>query len=202
MADLATLSQVRMACNIPAADTTQDAELQLFLSAATAVVENITGPIVSRSVTETHDGGAGTRTTLVLRQRPLLSIQSVTEYVGLTANSLVQAATPAASTAFSYTVDMETATLTRRLSSGQSFAWAWGDQNVTITYTAGFATVPLNIVLATLEQVRHMYQTTQLGGRPSFGGTGDGGYQTGYGYGIPNSVREYLQANQRIPGIA
>lgn len=203
---LASLADLKAHVNIPTGDTTQDAELQGFLDAATAVVENICGPIVSRSsIVEAHSGN-GARTTIVLRQRPVQSVQSVTEYVGgNTAQALTLAANPAAATTYSYTLDIETGTLTRRVGTGQSYPFTAGDDNIVVTYTAGFAAVPANVRLAALFQAAHLYQSSQLGGRPSWAGAGnqgDDGYSTSSGYAIPNRVRELLEPNNRIAGFA
>lgn len=202
---LATLAEFKSHLRMPAtADAVEDPRLQSFLNAATAVVENICGPInTTPTLTELHDGGNGSRTQITLRQRPVLSITSVTEYFGNGSLVLAQVATPAAATAYCYTLEQETGTLTRRVAPGIAYPFAFGVANVVVVYTAGFAVVPDNVHLAALLQAAHLYHTTQQGGRPGFNGSAAA--EDGYGgtsYAIPNRVRELLAPNMRIPGIA
>jgi len=199
---LATLDEFKAHLNLKGVTTT-DAELQGFLDAATPVIENICGPILTRTVTaEKHDGGEGFRISLVVRQRPILAVSSVTEYAGDVATVLTQVTDPSAGTDFSYTVDLETGTITRRGSSGGVIPFYGGVDNILVTYTAGYATVPLNVRLAALFQAAHMFQSSQLSGRLLVRGVGEDSYSFAAGFGIPNRVRELLQPHQRIPGIA
>lgn len=204
--DLATLADLKSHLNIPAGDTTQDTELQGFLDAATPVIENITGPIVAKTVTaERHSGGTGSRSTILLRQRPVTAVTTVVEFVGNYAQTVAVVADPSAATAYSCTFDPETGQLTRRVSGGQTYPWAWGEDNIYVTYTAGYATVPANVRLAALFQAAHLYQSSQLGGRPSWGssaGADDAYAALPASYAVPNRVRELLDGNQRIPGMA
>lgn len=205
---LATLADFKSHLLMDPSDVTLDSKLQGFLNAATQVVENITGPIVQRtSVTEVHSGGNGGRTQIVLRQRPATSLISVTEYVGNTPTALTIASSPSAATSASVTFDAETGTVTRRVGSGREYEFAWGVDNVVVNYVAGFATVPDNIRLAALFQAAHLYQSSQLGGRPSWAGAGapDDSYPMpgmATSYAIPNRVRELLEPHERVPGFA
>ena len=199
---LASLSDFKSALNW-AGDASNDTELQSFLDAATRVVEYITGPVLSRTVTEQRNGG---QPSLTLRSTPVIGITSVTEYSSATATVLTQAANPAAATVSSYTFDASSGTLTRRTSGGAARDFAAGDRNIVIAYTAGRGAVPENVKRAALHQAAHMYQATQLGGgqrrAPGQPLAAVGSAATGYGYGVPNAVREYLEADQRLPGIA
>lgn len=197
---LATLDEFKAHINWKSTSTTTEAELQDFLNAATPVVEHITGPVLPRQVTELHSGGTAF---LVLRERPVMDVIGITEYAGSVARVLTFAASPAAATANSYTLDLPTATVVRRAAGGSSITFPDGDLNVTVVYDAGYASVPYNVKKAALEQAGHMFRQTQLGGRPSLqAAVAGGGVSTGYGFGVPNAVEEYLNANRRLPGIA
>lgn len=204
---LVTLAEAKAHLGMPTSDTTYDTELQGFVDMTQPLIENICGPIVSRSVTEWHDGGTGNRFQVVLRQRPVISITSVTEYVGNVGQVLTQAANPAAAVDLGYTFEIETGTITRRVGAGTVYPFAWGEQNIAVVYTAGFATTPPNVRLAALELIRHLWQSTQQGGNPkvnggaAFDGSGTRG-PVGMGYAVPNFVVELLQPHERIPGIA
>jgi len=202
---LVSLDEAKLHLDMPTSDTTVDAELQGFIDAATPLIENICGPITSESVTEWHDGGAGDRSALVLRRRPVLSVTSVTEYLGQTPQVLAAATTPANAAALSYSLEVATGTIIRRSAAGTVYPFAWGEQNVQVVYTAGFGSTPANVRLAALELIRHLWQSTQQGGRPAFNGNpadGNGFGPAGGGYAVPNFVIELLKPNERIPGIA
>lgn len=195
---LATLAEFKTAINDTSGSTTNDVEYQSFLDAATAVVENITGPIIPRTVTELHSGGMEY---IVLRQRPVISVISLTEYTGTGAQALTLATSLDLSGGLSFTLDRETGTVIRR-AAGYGYPFPSGMDNVTVVYSAGYSVVPENIKRAALAQAAHFYQQTQLGGRPAFnGGANSGGAATGFGYGVPYFVRQTLEPNERIPGI-
>jgi hypothetical protein len=184
-------------------DTTYDTVLPQFIDAAVAIVENITGPINSTLVTEWHSGGNGVRAQLVLRQRPVIDIVSVTGFIGNMAQPYTQAADPSAATSYSYTLEQETATLTFRVGSGTEYPEPWGVQNVEVIYHAGQATPPANVHLAAIEVVRNLWDMSQQGGRPQYGGPAEDDIVAPWsGYAVTPHVRELLQPNQRIPGIA
>ena len=85
---LVTLDDVHAALNYPAGVTVDDAELQGFIDAATIEIEKLAGKVESASFTEIYDGGD---VSIYLRQRPVLSVQSITEVVSsLTYRLLLQ----------------------------------------------------------------------------------------------------------------
>jgi uncharacterized phiE125 gp8 family phage protein len=194
---LATLDEFKAHLKRRSIATTEDAKLQAFLDAATPVIEDITGAILPRSIVEIHEGGV---TQITLRQRPVLSVASVTEYVGNVATALTGVANLAAGTTATYQLDMGVGTITRLSTGGYG---AFASDQVIVSYTAGYATVPSNIHEAALFQAAHMYQSSQNGGRPSLreAAAAEDGYTYIGGYAIPNRVRELLQPQRRLPGI-
>lgn len=205
MTTLATLPDLKTHLNIPTATTTYDTELTGFLNAATPVLENICGPLVQRTVTnEMHDGGYdNARAIIVLRQRPVISVTTITEYLATTAYVLTQVATPALGTTYSYTFDVETGSITRRMTGGYAYPFPFGSGNILVTYVAGYAVIPDNVRLAALFQAAHLWQTSQQGGRPGWNSAaGEDGYAPSSSYAIPNRVIELLDAHRRVPGLA
>lgn len=199
MADLCTLDQAKAALDIPTGSVTDDGEIQQWISAATPIIEGIVGPVAARSVTESHDGGGQT---IVLRQLPASAVASVTEYVGVIPYALTVITTPDQATAYSCSFDPQAGTLTRRYGIGSSL-FADGVDNVWVTYTAGYETVPPNVVEAAIELVRHNFEATQVAGSNFGAGDNDSAYPSlGSGFAVPNRVIELLQPNQRLPGIA
>lgn len=199
MADLCTLAQAKAALDIPTDSTVDDAEISQWISAVTPIIEGIVGPVAARSVTESHDGG---QQTIVLRQLPATEVASVTEYVGFIRYDLLVVTTPDQATAYSASFDQQAGTLTRRYGIGSSL-FAEGVDNVWVTYTAGYADIPPNVVAAAIELVRHNYEATQVAGSTFGSGDTDGSYPAlGSGFAVPNRVIELLQPNQRLPGLA
>ena len=72
-----SLQDAKDMLNIPASDTTQDAEIDQWIGSIEAGLERFTGgPVITRSITERCELD-GNYTTLVLRQRPVVSVTSV-----------------------------------------------------------------------------------------------------------------------------
>ena len=69
-----------------------------------------------------------------------------------------------------------------------------GESDWTVTYTAGWATIPAGMRLAVLEMVRHLW-------RPQRGSTARGPEDNGPGYLVPNRVRELIEPHL-LPGFA
>lgn len=73
--DLLTLAEARAALNDTEVDASDDSEIENYVAAVSRFLDWMYGPIVQRSVTESHDGG---RSCIVLAQRPVSSVTSVT----------------------------------------------------------------------------------------------------------------------------
>lgn len=166
--------------------TTDDEELRRTLAVATEMAERYCNRALRRkTVSETYNGDA---CALLLRTVPVLSITTVVEN-GVTL------------TASDYTLDANAGILLRG-STLADFEWADGRQNVVVTYVAGYTDPPQVAQQAVLELVRHLWQT-QRGSvaLPTLGGPDDYNGPTGFGWSIPNRVRELL-APLVMPGIA
>lgn len=170
-------------------------ELQSYMDAAEAMWVSRGGPIASTSYTETHDGGGPQ---IVLRNRPVLAVSSLIESFGpkaytLTAQSIDGTGTL---TSWGYTLDTSTGTITRR-AMGSAINFVSGLRNISVTYTAGYGTVPADIRHALLLLVKHMWETQRGSNRRQNGGLGDS-VPTGFMW--PNRVTEILIAHT-LPGI-
>jgi hypothetical protein len=83
--DILTLAEGKRALRIATTDTTQDDELELYITAASRAMDQHFGNTVQLAVTdELHDGlnrsGWGYRDVIVLNHRPVISVASVVEY--------------------------------------------------------------------------------------------------------------------------
>ncbi len=195
------IASVRAHLNIPQNTNSSDDELQGFILAAGELARDVCGPFLPEQHVQWLDGGG---TTLELDWLPLASVQSVTEYYGLSAFPITEQALGSQTNAFAFTADYNVGTLTRRTFGGQAALWAIGTKNVKVVYTAGRAgQVPYTVRLGALELIRHLWQLSQQGGRPRFGGAGDGGdTHVPIGFAMPDRVLELWGPYRRPPGIA
>jgi len=177
---LVTLTDVHMHLNIDPSDTSHDAELQGFIDAMTPILTYMTGPILPTVfVGESHDGGSPV---IMLFNPPIISVQSVTEFIGTVAYSLSQQQPGSTANNYGFSLDSpQSGKLTRRTGAGTPMPFQGYAGGVVVTYTAGLVNVPADIRLAALEDLRGYYQESQQGGRPSFGG---GAEDSPYG-GVP-----------------
>lgn len=201
MTAIVALADVKDYLNLSAADTSHDAELQRFIEASTPVIENIVGPVINKTYTETYDGG---ESFIELRHRPVVSVTSVTEYRGSVSYTLTAQTTPATGGAYNYVADLDTGRV-MRYSSGVETSFPAGRDSVTVVYISGEPSqIPANIVLGTLELIRHLYQQTQQGGRPRFPSSTavEDSAAPPLGFAVPNRVRELLEPHRRAPSVA
>lgn len=188
---------------IPLTDTTRDNALMGFIYATSEVARDFCGPILPEQHTQYFDGGAPK---IVPDWLPVVSVQSVTEYYGLSAFAITEQPLGTQQNAFGFTVDYTTGQLTRRTFGGEAGYWARGSKNVKVVYTAGrTGALPWSIRLGALEMIRHLYQLTQQGGRPRFNGNALDGLDAPAvptGFAIPQRVIELWAPDRRAPGIA
>lgn len=190
--DLLTLAEARGALKIPAAVTTMDADLSaLYIPAVTTIVEDIIGPVVIRSFTDTVEGGGS----VLLALRPIVSVTSVTE----------QGTTLTAGT--SYVADLS-AGIVYAGSALATRGFLSGVDQVVVTYTAGrvanTAAVPANVKMAARIILAHNYQADQQGFRPDLGSPDGATVLTPSGYAIPRRAYAYLEpmSTTAIPSFA
>ncbi|WP_370217915.1 hypothetical protein [Kitasatospora sp. GAS1066B] len=195
------LPSVRAHLNLPQNNGTSDDELQGFVLAAGELARDVCGPFLPETHVQWFDGGGPT---LALDWLPLASVLSVTEYYGLAGFPITEQPLGSQTNAFAFTADYTTGTLTRRTFGGQGALWALGTRNIRVAYTAGRAgQVPYTVRLGALELIRHLWQLTQQGGRPRWGGAGDGGdVHVPSGFALPDRVIELWAPYRRPPGIA
>lgn len=196
------LASVKAHLNMNPADSSQDAELMGFILAAGDVARRVLGPVLAEQHTQAFDGGTAT---IVMDWLPLMSIQSVTEYYGQSAFPLTEQPLGSQTNTFAYTVDYTTGQITRRTFGGEGAIFALGTKNIVVAYTAGRAGhVGWAVRLGTLELIRHLWQLTQQGGRPRWGGAAldseTGTVPTGFA--VPQRVLDLWQGDQREPGFA
>jgi hypothetical protein len=195
---IATLDDVHDFLQIPSSDTSRDVALQMYLDAATAYVTKVLGPIVPRSFAEVHNGGADV---IVVFNPPILTVTSVTEYIGAVAYPLTQAELGADTCQYSFSVDNpDQGIIRRRYTGGFVGLFAGGLGNVQVIYMGGFASIPADAKLALLTDIQGLWNTSQQGGRPDFNGGDSTGAWTAPMNAFPR-LANTLTATQRVPAI-
>lgn len=138
--DVLTLNEAKQTLRVNDSDTTNGALLAAAITAVSQALDEVCGPIMTRTVTaERHDGG---ETTVVLRHWPLTSVTSVTEYSGSSSTVLTEETLGTAPANGFYVepyagLSGSAAGMIRRRSGGGDYPFAEGRGNVAVTYTAG-----------------------------------------------------------------
>ena len=170
--------------NIPQATTTSDTEIASYIATIKANLEKATGgPIVSKTITERSEMMSD-QTVIPVRQRPLVSVTSVTSATG-----------GAIDLSGGLDLDVNAGLIRRKL--GLPFIGPFYGflPQVTVTYVAGWGTsVPpsfntfARIVLAHLWATQRGPVTVPMGG-------GELATIPGFGFAIPNRAAELLDGS-------
>lgn len=168
-----SLDDGRAALNMPP-NTPQSTleDLRLYLCAATPVIEDIVGPVLVRTITQTVQKN-WSFAALYERAAALVSV--------VNADASVVPAT-------SYTFDAAAGLITFSAPTSQV---------VTITYTSGSAIIPQNVRLAAQELVRHLWQVKQRPQAPT-----PGEAYTPSGFAVPKRVIELCKPSAKVGGFA
>lgn len=180
----AVLADLKNQLNIPSSDTSNDAELTLYLNTSNEVCESLIGPSASTAFTEIQGTVDGS---IVLMKRPLISVTSVTPITGNVLGTVLP------STA--YLVDVNRGGLTI---SGYT-----GDFQV--VYQAGWAVIPARATLMLIIIAQHLWETQRGGMAASVVSPQDTVSIPGLGFAIPKRAAELantLNAPSTVPGIA
>ena len=171
---------------IDRANTTFDAELQLYVDAVTDLVEGVTGPLENRTVAETVRGN----TAICLTQYPVVSLTSITDPRGIR------------------TMNVADTVLNKRTGVIRpKFAVPFSDP-VDVVYVAGrgytTATMPAAIQLAARITVAHLWEP-QRGNAGVSGAddelTDERQRSPGLGYALPNRAAALLKKWRKVSGI-
>lgn len=180
-----SLADARQQLKKVAADTSQDESIRRWIGATTAAVEWFVGPVIERTVTETHT--VGQVHALALRRIPALQLTSVTAVLDGGTSYDVDA------------LDLDGGDgIVRRKDGGLLHG------PLRVAYTAGRRIVAENISAASELILQHLARTQYGSGRPQMG-TSD--YDVtepvpGLGYAIPNRALQLLSPDQLPPGMA
>lgn len=181
-----SLADAKRHLNLPASTDTNDEELRGFIEAATEVVEELTGEVVTRRTVVERKAIRGAK--VALSNVPVISLTSIAAVDGTWTSD------PAG-----WDLDGETGIL--RALPGNPL-WC-GD--AIITTVAGYELIPARYTRAALMILRHQWESQRAslgGGRgtPLGGRSDDDSFVYSQGYAIPRAAAELL--GSRLPGIA
>lgn len=178
---LVSLDDLRTKLNLSGTDAARDEQLRHYIDVASAVCEQKVGPVAVRTVVETVNAG---RSSLVLRQAPVVAVTSVT------VDGTALAADTYALHASSGVVYSPTGAV---LGNGTT---------TVVTYTAGRPVVPADILEGVVELVRHLWATKRGPTAPNRLGpaeTADTYAPSGYGYLLPHRVEQLWSPHVPLP---
>jgi hypothetical protein len=181
------LQDAKDALNIPQATTSSDSEIQSFIATIESNLERATGgPLVNKTITAERAEMMSGQTVILVRQRPLVSVTSITSVTG-----------GAIDISAGLDIDANAGTIRRKLGYpfyGPFFMWL---PTVYVTYVAGWGTsVPAAFNSFARIVLQHLW-TSQHGPsqRPSMGGQ-EMVTIPGFGFAVPNMAAELLNGSQ------
>ena len=180
--NIITLAQAKKQLGLSQVET-YDADLELYVAAATRVIEYYAGPQIPRQETLVFDGGRAS----VVCPWPFDQIVSVLENgadISSTVNASAAAGVIYAGTALA------------------PACFAPGARNITVTVTVGTDDIPANVSLAARELVRFWWQQGRQGNRPAYGNEAVDTVDVPSGFAVPRRVVELLTPNRLIGGFA
>lgn len=181
------LGDAKDALNIPQTTTTSDSEIQSYIATIQGCIERMTGgPLVNRAFIERSEMQSF-QTVIPVRQRPLVSVTSVTSASG-----------GAIDISAGLDLDVNAGLIRRKLGLpfyGPFFEWL---PQVTVAYVAGWGTsVPAAFNTAARIILQNLWETQHgPSARPSMGASTDMVTIPGFGFAIPNQAAELLNGSQ------
>lgn len=184
-----TLAQARqqiVAAGVtPSGNAADDVQVQLYIDAATRVVETLTGPILLEIRSRLFSGG---NYAIALPWRPNANYDFV-----VVENTV---------TVTDYYLDAPNAVLCAGRFPGYRY-WYPGNGMVSVTAWVGMDVVPPNIHLAVLEEFRFLWQLSKQGAKIT--GVDRAGQSADWipsGFAIPHRVSELCSGSADLPGFA
>ena len=178
------MQDAKDALNIPQATTTSDAEIASYIATIKANLEKATGgPLVNKTITERSEM-LSNQTVIPVRQRPLVSVTSVTSASG-----------GAIDISGGLDLDVNAGLIRRKLGLpfyGPFFTWL---PQVSVVYVAGWGTsVPPSFNTFARIVLQHLW-TSQRGPAALPMGGGEMVTVPGFGFAIPNMAAELLDGS-------
>jgi hypothetical protein len=189
------LQDAKDALNETSTTAAQDNELQQYIATIESCLERMTGgPLVNKTITAERAEMMSYQTVIAVRQRPLVSVTSITSASG-----------GAIDISAGLDLDVNAGLIRRKLGLpfyGPFFSWL---PQVQVTYIAGWGTsVPAAFNTAARIILQHLW-SSQHGpaARPQMGAFNEMVTVPGFGFAIPNQAAELLAGSQNgIPFLS
>lgn len=193
-----SIDEARKGIGFQSVNTVNDEDLRMFIAAATPIMEDIIGPVVTKTRVDTFDGGSPQ---IPLLYAPVKSVTTVIESYGsfIRTLTLQDPFSGSGGDAFGYTIDLTTGILTRRVN-GVAAKFAPGLRNIQVTYIVG-RTLTANQLMAARRLVRFLWQTEQQNYSPA-NTSPDAIGLTPNGFEVPVMVLTLCADSQRTEGVA
>lgn len=160
--EIVSLADVKQFMRLSGTDTDRDANLQRYIDAATRWATYVSDAIVPETFTnEVHSGGGPT---IVLFNTPIIEVTTITEYVGVTGYELT-ASEAGTNETYGYSIDNAAAGIISRRWNGMVGCFVGGRNNITVTYKAGYETIPADIATYVLMDIQVLYNASASGRR-------------------------------------
>jgi hypothetical protein len=185
------LQDAKDALNIPQATTSSDSEIAAYVATIESCLERYTGgPLVNKTITAERSEMQAGQTVIPVRQRPLVSVTSITAASG-----------GAIDISAGLDLDQNAGLIRRKLGLpfyGPFYSWL---PQVLVTYVAGWGvSVPATFNTVARIILQNLWETQHgPSSRPSMGNQGDMVTPPGFGFAIPNQAAELL--NGSLGGI-
>jgi hypothetical protein len=207
MATLDILTEVEASEAASGVDTaTLSTELPRMVTAVSARIDELVGPVVNRTITEYHDGGGVIRP----RQTPVSSVTTLTNWDGSTQTSYTADTWGVAGNANGFLIEQSGSyphdTLIYRRSSGTSLAWPNGHRNLKLVYVTGraatTATVDARYKECAAEVLRRLWDRESSAWARGSSPFGDDNVSSRFFKAFDYVVAEMLGDEMKMPGIA
>lgn len=164
--DVLTLAEAKAEVGITAGST-YDTQLEQLITAISRRLDDVCGPIITRTVTdELHNGGGNW---IRVKYRPIATVTSITEYRYTTAQALA-AETLTTKSSNDYLLDDARVGRLFRRTGGSDSTFPCGRRNVALTYTAGRgATADQRFKEAARICLKHLWRAENTTGSATFG---------------------------------
>lgn len=206
--DVLTLAEGKAAVGISSSDTSKDTELAAKITGVSRRLDQLVGPIVRRTVTgEAHEGG---RHKIRVRQWPVYSFTTVTEYQDTAATVLTledydtQPTDAYAPERWHTSTAVYNGRIERR-ANGWRYVFPPGPEAVRVTYVAGryadTASVDPMFKEAAVIMLKNAWRPMEAS--TLLNGEFDVAAQNFPRFGVPNYVRDLLASEWvEVPGVA
>lgn len=185
-----------------------DQNLATNLQAVTSMVctrvqQELGQPIAPTSLFRRFDGWSGWNGAYIeLPYYPVIGVDLVTEWWGRSGPHTLEESTPD-NQVDGYQIDQMTGRLTRVFVGNVQKPWFPGSRNIEVTWLAGYASVPMDVKVASLEWIQAWWRTKQqqsaiTNASVGYDETEVAAHEIDMFAGMPDSIRSIISARAQV----